>query len=146
MVTKMSIMARLYDIMTLLVRNIPMVRCTEEELSHTISRLGRLEKVFLYVESSYNKKITLDKIADIAGYSSFHFTRFFKSTTGMTFITYLNNFRIYQATVLLDETEEMITEIAYSVGFESVKTFNRVFKELKGCSPTAYRKQNMRSQ
>lgn len=142
---KMSIMARLYDVVSLLYRNIELVCYSEEEISHSHLRLGRLEKVFDYVEHNYHKKITLDDIASVAGYSVYHFTRFFKECTGMTFITYLNYYRIYMASHYLQTTDELVTEIAMEVGFESVKTFNRVFKEIKGCSPTCFRKQNMRS-
>lgn len=142
---KMSIMARLYDVVSLLYRNIELEQFSKEELNHSHLRLGRLEKVFDYVESHYSERITLEDIASVAGYSVYHFTRFFKEFTGMTFITYLNYYRIYMASFQLQDTDLQVTEIALEVGYESVKTFNRVFKEVKGCSPTVFRKQNMRS-
>jgi len=137
---KLVVMARLYDFISLLIRNVETCKYSVEELATNRSRLSKLEKVFVYVDKNYNKSITLEKISKIADYSIYHFTRFFKNATGMTFITYLNNYRIYKASVMLIETDETITEIAYNSGFESIKTFNRVFKEIKRTSPTGYRK------
>jgi AraC-like DNA-binding protein len=70
----------------------------------------------------------------------YHFTRFFKDTTGMTFWQYLNNYKVSKAVNLLINTSDSISEIAFNSGFNSIKTFNRVFKQVKGCSPSEFRK------
>jgi AraC-like DNA-binding protein len=92
------------------------------------------------VEHNYTREITLAEIAGAANFSIYHFARFFKEATGMTFIQYLNNYRISKAIRYLCSTTDPITEIAFQAGFDSIKTFNRVFKQLKGCSPTEYKK------
>lgn len=58
----------------------------------------------------------------------------------MTFGHYLNNYRIEKASDLLKSTEDPITEIVFKSGFGSIKTFNRVFKQIRGCSPSSYKK------
>ncbi|NLW48561.1 MAG: AraC family transcriptional regulator [Firmicutes bacterium] len=138
---QLAIQARLYDFMVVLLRQVPMEKYSSLERSKHLKRLERLEHVFKYVAANYTKEITLNEIARTANFSVYHFTRFFKETTGMTFIQYLNNYRVSKAVKLLTETDDSITEVAFRSGFDSIKTFNRVFKHLKGCSPSSFKKQ-----
>lgn len=142
---KLALKARLYDLIVLLIRKVPIENLTSEEENKHREVLNRLENVFQYVENNYGLEISLTDAAKQAGFSVYHFTRFFKQNTGITFIKYLNTFRITKAEWLLLNNDLSITEIAYRCGFNSVKTFNRVFKELKSLSPTEYiKKQKMR--
>lgn len=136
---KMFLRARLYDLAGILIRYMPK-DCENINYEKQKERLGKLDTVMQYVENNYSNNITLDEISKIAGFSKFHFTRFFKENTGMTFIDYLNNFRISMAEWTLINEECSITEVSFKIGFNSIKTFNRVFKNLKGCSPMEYRK------
>lgn len=134
-----AIMSKVYEIATLIIRDMDKIGCTLEEVSLREKRISRLQKVFDYIDGHYQKKITLDDIAEVADYSTYYFTRFFKETTGMTFNDYLSNYRVVMATMELMLTDESITDISMNVGFNSVKTFNRVFKKFKCLSPSAYR-------
>ncbi|MEZ0536541.1 helix-turn-helix domain-containing protein [Caldicellulosiruptoraceae bacterium PP1] len=142
---KMAIKARLLDILVLLLRNIDNYICSVEKIKKHFAKLERLEKIFDYIENNYHKDISLDEIAQVANYSTFHFTRFFKQVTGMTFSQYLSIYRIKRAEWLLINKNLSIAEIAMNTGFNSIKTFNRVFKNIKGCSPTEYKKQYLRN-
>lgn len=142
---QLAILARLYDLAVILLRQVPTEPYSSLERNKHLKRLERLEQVFNYVERNHTRAITLAEVAKAANFSVYHFTRFFKETTGMTFTQYLNNYRINQAIKFLTETTDPITEIAFKSGFESIKTFNRVFKQLKGCSPSAFKKQQMQS-
>ncbi len=137
---QLAIRARLYDLAVIILRQIPTEPYSSSERNKHLKRLERLEQVFNYVEQNHTREITLAEIAKAAHFSVYHFTRFFKETTGMTFTQYLNNYRINKAIKFLTETSDPITEIAFKSGFESIKTFNRVFKQLKGCSPSAFKK------
>ena len=137
---KLALKARLYDLVVLLIRKVPMEKRTYEEENRQIDTLNRLENVFQYVEKNYSLEISLEQAAFVAGYSIYHFTRFFKKNTGITFSQYLSNFRITKAEWELLNSNSNITEIAYKSGFNSIKTFNRVFKEVKGQTPSQYRK------
>jgi AraC-like DNA-binding protein len=92
------------------------------------------------VEEHYKEDITLECISKYAGFSSYHFTRFFKESTGISFGQYLRNFRITKAEWHLINSGETIAQAAYKSGFNSIKTFNRVFKDVTGRSPTDFRK------
>lgn len=135
--------ARLYDLAVILLRQVPMENYPPREKSRLLNRLERLKKVFAYVEENYNRSISLEEVAEEASFSVYYFTRFFKEATGMTFGQYLSFYRINIAEEYLLSYNDPITEVAFKAGFNSIKTFNRVFKKLKGCSPTEFREQNM---
>lgn len=137
---KLAIKTYVFNIILLIIRHIPTIDKSDDEETKQLKKLEILERVFQYVELNFENDITLDQVAKVATFSTYHFTRFFKELTGMTFVTYLNTFRISKATLSLASTLNSITEISFSCGFSSIKTFNRVFKELKGVSPSAYRK------
>lgn len=137
---KIALIARLYDILVILLRNMPMQSYSSQEQTRRQNRLSRLKNVFSYVEQNYGSEITLDEISSVANFSEYYFTRFFKEATGMTFGRYINNFRVEKAAQLLRYTDDAITEVVFKSGFGSIKTFNRVFKQMKGCSPSSYKK------
>jgi len=139
---RIALKARLYDLIVTLIRHVPVDRYSPQEKNKQLNRLERLDQVFKYVEFNYCKEISLTEISNVANFSVYHFTRFFKETTGMTFGQYLNNFRVAKAVGYLKESIDPITEVVFKSGFNSIKTFNRVFKKLKGCSPTTFRKSN----
>lgn len=137
---KLALKARLYDLAVLLLRKVPMESRSLEEETKQREALSRLENVFQFVENNHTTDISLEDASKEAGFSVYHFTRFFKQNTGITFGQYLSNFRITKAEWFLMNNQYTITEISNKCGFNSVKTFNRVFKELKGYSPSQYRK------
>lgn len=101
--------------------------------------IDKLNTVFDYLDSHYMEDITLETVADIAGFSKFHFSRLFKQCSGQNFYDYLCFKRIQAAEMLLLKPELSITEIALQSGFSSLSTFNRTFKRSKNCTPTEYR-------
>lgn len=141
---KLALKARLYDLVVLLLRKVPMEMRSVQEESRQRETLNRLESLFTYVEENYALDIPLEKAAQIAGFSVYHFSRFFKANTGITFSQYLSNFRITRAEWLLMNNDYTITDVALQCGFNSIKTFDRVFRNIKGHSPSQYKKQNMR--
>ncbi len=140
---QMALKARLYDLIVTILRQVPMEKYSSRERAKQLKNLEKLEQVFCYVEKNHIRTITLDEIAKVANFSTYHFTRFFRETTGITFNRYLNYFRIRKAEVYLRNIENSVTEVAFKSGFNSIKTFNRVFKEVKGCSPSEYRKNHL---
>ena len=105
-----------------------------EKYSDTIHR------IFGYIEQNYMYDISLEDLARIAGYSSCHFSRIFKKYSGTTFINFLNNRRVSAAELLLLEENASVTDASARVGFSSLTTFNRVFKEINGCTPSEFKK------
>ncbi len=95
--------------------------------------------VFLYLDEHYAESLTLEKVADVAGFSKFHFSRLFKQYSGYNFYDYLCHKRINAAEALLLKPEISITEVALQSGFSSLSTFNRIFKKMRDCTPSEYR-------
>jgi AraC-like DNA-binding protein len=137
---KLAVMARLYDLVSIFLRHLPLEKVSPLEKNQHRKKLDRLDQVLKFVEENYAQPLSLKEVAEVANFSVYHFTRFFKDTTGMTFLQYLNSYRISRAVKDLGKSEDSITEVAFRSGFGSIKTFNRVFKQLKGCSPTEYKK------
>lgn len=100
----------------------------------------KFRMVLKYIEQNYMNDITLEDLADLAGYSTYHFSRIFKKYSNMTFINFLNRRRVKAAELLLLESGSTITDVAMQVGFASLTTFNRVFKSINGCTPSDYKK------
>lgn len=92
-----------------------------------------------YIHEHCMDDLCLDDIAAYAGFSKYHFTRLFKNFTGVSFYKYLNRKRIEHAEKLLVNPELSITEVALQSGFSSLSAFIRMFKLIKGCTPTEFR-------
>ncbi len=101
--------------------------------------MEKFNKVFDFLDEHYAEDITLEKIADLAGFSKFHFSRLFKQCSGYNFYDYVCYRRIKAAETLLMTPSNSITEVALQSGFSSLSTFNRTFKKIKGCTPSEYR-------
>ena len=102
---------------------------------------SRIDKVCTYINKNYKKPLRLEDVATIANMSSTAFSRFFKKSTGKTFVNYVNELRIGWACKLLIETEMTIAEICYEVGFNNLSNFNRRFYERHKMSPRRYRQE-----
>lgn len=100
----------------------------------------KIKTIVNYVNTHITSHITLRQVAEELGFTPSYFCRFFKASTGLTFVEYLNHHRINNAIALLINSSMSITEIAYEVGFEDLSYFIKVFKKEKIYSPTSYRK------
>ncbi len=109
----------------------------DEEIFSYNSR--RIEKVMQFINSKFNKPITLGEAAQIANMTESAFSRFFKLRTGVKFIDCLTDIRLGHASRMLIDTTKTISEIAYSCGFNNISNFNRIFRKKKGCTPKELR-------
>lgn len=100
----------------------------------------KFNHVLKYIDKNYMYDITLEQLADIAGYSKYHFSRIFKQYNSVSYIQYINARRAKAAEKLLLDPELPITEVAMRSGFSSLTTFNRIFKEIKHCTPSDFKK------
>lgn len=101
----------------------------------------RIETALGFIAGHYDSSICLEDAAHTAHMSPAGFSRFFKRTTGKTFIQYTNELRISRACQLLISTDMPITQICFASGFQSLSNFNRRFRQLKELSPRCYRNQ-----
>lgn len=94
-----------------------------------------------YLNEHCTENITLEQLAGMSGFSKSHFIRLFKDYTGVSYYEYLTKRRMINAEILLLGNPELsITDLALKSGFNSLATFNRVFKNAHDCTPTEYRK------
>lgn len=101
----------------------------------------KLKAILSRIETDYNKKLTIDDMADECGYSSSHFMRWFKENTGSSFTGYLIEYRLSKAALALRSTNDSILEIAEKNGFDNLSNFNRLFKKRFEMKPSQFRKQ-----
>ena len=93
-----------------------------------------------FIAQNYNRHISAEEAAAVAGYSKFHFLRIFKEAVGMEFSRYVNRVRFDHAVLLLRESNLSITDIALMTGFSDSAYFTRKFKEEFHTTPLAFRK------
>lgn len=100
----------------------------------------RIQLIYDYILEHYQEEIPLEEVAKVASLTPPAFCRYFKKHTGKTFVSFLNELRINEAckNLISTTTDEQVSEIAYKCGFNSVTNFNRVFKRIKGVSPTEF--------
>lgn len=98
-----------------------------------------IQKLLRYIGSHFCENITLESIAKDLGFSKFHISRLFNSKIGEQFNDYVNKLRINMAQNLLAGTDSTISNIALECGFESIRNFNRVFKQYNGTTPKEFR-------
>ena len=98
-----------------------------------------VKQVVVYIQQNYTRTLSLKELAETVGVSKSYLSRIFKIDTGLPLWDYLNRFRIQKAKELLVLTDRSITDVAGDVGYEDASYFGRVFHEISGCSPRAYR-------
>lgn len=101
---------------------------------------SRLKVVYKFIETNYQRTISIDEMGKITHLSNAAFCRYFKKMTRLTFTEFLNQYRIEQAKILL-KGDKNITETSIECGFESLSYFNRIFKKVVGINPMQYKKQ-----
>ncbi|CUH94387.1 hypothetical protein P22_0453 [Propionispora sp. 2/2-37] len=137
----LSLNARVFDILVLLARSsLNHVDFKNISSNKRFFTLEKLNLAFQFIEKNYQKDISLKDVSCAAGFSEYHFSRIFKELTGHNFLNYLNERRIKKAIKLLTIHDLSIIEVAHHSGFNSIATFNRTFKKIKGCTPLEYKR------
>ena len=91
------------------------------------------------MDRTFAKPLCIPRLARIAEVSEAHFIRTFHATFGETPHRYLQRRRVERAMFLLRVTDRSVTDICFDVGFSSLGTFSRTFRDILGESPTAFR-------
>lgn len=103
---------------------------------------GMQRELLAYIQEHYTEKITLFMLAQEFHLSEKYISWYFKEHFHISFMQYVSHLRMTRAKNLLFNTEQSITEIAYSCGYPSVNYFIRSFKEIHSITPLQYRKQS----
>ena len=111
------------------------------EINKDIETSSGIGRAVEHLKDNYKSRTSLEEISSIAGLSRYHFTRAFKKVMGIPFSDYLSHLRVKKSEDSLASLEINISEVAYSVGFNSLRQFERAFKKTAGLSPLEYRKE-----
>lgn len=118
-------------------------RFIESGQSHTMSSMLKynIQPILLYIQNNLKHDIKVEELAGMACFSKDHFSRVFKSITGMAPCDYIIRKRLERAQFLLLTTELGQKEIIEQTGFKSASYFSRIFKKYTMYSPAKYRMQ-----
>jgi AraC family transcriptional regulator len=99
-----------------------------------------IERVVAYMYDRHSEPISLADMAEVARLSQFHFSRMFAAATGVSPGRFLSAIRLHQAKTLLLTTSETVTDISYTVGYNSLGTFTSRFTKSVGIPPMQFRR------
>lgn len=119
-----------------------LISVSEQHTASAVNKksLEKIKSLLSYIAEHYQHEITIEEAARHCYYSKSYFMKFFKELMGMSFIQYLNDYRLEAAARLLATTSDNIYDIALETGFENLSYFNRCFKKKYGMTPGKYRK------
>lgn len=131
--SRYRIKAVLYDLCSRFYESCPRVQINEADFALTNS-------IAVYIEQHYQERITLTGMAETLGYNHCYLSGFFNRHFGTGFSAYVNGYRLQYAKEYLRESDKKITEIASLCGFDSIRNFNRTFRQEFGLTPNEYRR------
>lgn len=104
--------------------------------------IHRIHNVQDYIEHNMEKNITIEELAEVAGFSKYHFSRIFSSVLQESLAHYVNRIRMEKALFLLAHRPDLnMTDIAYEMGFTDSAIFSRAFRNYYGMTPSGYRRE-----
>ena len=95
-----------------------------------------------YIAEHYREPLTLNELASRLNYSLPYISKRFKEDTGVSFVNYLQNYRVMQGCRLLSGSKYSLSEITEMVGYHDIKFFSELVKRMTGLSPRDFRKQH----
>jgi AraC-like DNA-binding protein len=126
-----------------------LARCTDYRLLSSVRMQGeedetendQINTLVNRIMRDYAQPLSAADMAAELAMSESRFSRFFRRATGNTFTDFVNRIRVNRAGQLLMETDRQVTHICYEVGFNNVANFNRRFLEIKGVTPSEFRRE-----
>lgn len=106
---------------------------------YNISYSELIRPALEYMMENFHENISISQLADVVHLSKSYFMNCFKKAVGIGAMEHLINLRINAACEALSTTGKMISEIAFTCGYNNLSNFNRQFKQIMGCSPKEYR-------
>lgn len=101
---------------------------------------SRLKRVKEHVDQYYCEEVSLDKAAQIAATEKTYFSTFFRKKVGITFTEWLRRFRVAKAVELMQANNHPLRHIAFEVGFQDYRAFQRTFKKCMKMTPREFKR------
>jgi AraC-like DNA-binding protein len=122
-------------------------RCTDYRLLSGVqlegdSDMEAISEIVNRIAADPSQPASAAKFAAGLGMNTGRFGRLFRRCTGNSFVGYVNQVRIHSACQLLMQTDRYVTTVCYEVGFNNLANFNRQFLEIRGMTPSEFRKQS----
>lgn len=102
-----------------------------------------IDSICEFIKENYMEELSRENLAETLGIKPDTFGRLFNQHTGKTLNEYINEIRISEARQKLEDTNHTVTRISIDVGFDNIRTFNRVFKKITSMSPVEYREKTL---
>lgn len=130
-----------------------LARCTDYRLLSSVQMQGQADDgeggggsdqvntLVSRIARDFAQPLSAATLAAELGMTESRFSRFFRKATGNTFTDFVNRIRVNRACQLLMDTDRLVTHIGYEVGFNNIANFNRRFLEIKGVTPSEFRRQ-----
>lgn len=134
---EISIRSELSTIVTLLSQYQPVV--SKKSFGKEQRDNARIKEMLTFIQANYGRELTIEDIASACSISASECIRCFRATIGTTPIAYLKSYRLQQAALKLQLSTDKISAIAESCGFQEMSYFAKSFREVYGCTPSAYR-------
>lgn len=99
---------------------------------------ARILKVQLFIQEHLDENLALDRLAEVAGYSPYHFHRIFRGQVGESTDDYVRRLRMELAARSLRYRQRSVLEIALDSGYGSHEAFTRIFVRTFGVTPSEY--------
>ena len=101
--------------------------------------MALLREILAFVQENFKDECTLASIARAVKYDMTYLSKFFTTNVGVSFTSYVTQVRIAHASYLLLNTDRSVIDISHECGNWSLRSFNRNFLALRGCTPVEYR-------
>lgn len=135
-------LALFFDLLALLSRSKDYVMLSSSNFVPNVDAgtIAMIDRVQTYVFEHLKSEIRMRDVADLVGMGESAFSRFFKRNSGNSFTDYVTRLRISQACGLLADSRIPITDICFEVGYANISNFNRLFRKVRGVTPSDYRR------
>ena len=123
-------------IMAVVGKVLPLLQLRERSAGDT----DGIRDILLYINDHFREPLSRGEIAKAVGYNESYISHLFSDTLHTTLTDYITTLRLEEAKSLLRDTDRTVSDIAVSLGFGSIRSFNRVFLHQTGTTPSEYRK------
>ena len=102
--------------------------------------LNLIDRAQAFIFENIKAEVHLREVADLVGMQESAFSRFFKKNSGNSFTDYVTKLRISLACRMLADSDAPVTDICFEVGYCNISNFNRLFRKVRGVTPSGYRR------
>lgn len=135
----LKIKGQYYELLYLLVTKYKEAQASSHMVRYN-RKLNRLSAITAYMKEHYKDELSLERLAEIFGYSPTYLCRMFQKYAGINYSSYLQSIRLEYAYQELVNSDVTISEIAMENGFPNSKAFTKAFRDKYGMLPSEYRK------